>query len=697
MLSETGSRAIVGSDTQTHPIERHRDAFASAWRERVRAISPTYRQMGQARLRERIQEGIDALITIDEPDSDASIRRFLGNLESIVDQERLTIEEVISGMLAGYDCMDQVIPAGERYSPLMVRSEMVLRTMTARFVQSAVGIVTQKLEVEATAQRESRARLLALQRIGAAVTSSLDLESTLETIVQEAAELMNGATARLRLADEVGEHLRLIASAGDIGDDLPGSVVPVETTLAGLCYRSGRPVISNDVAADPRSDLEVQQLPRTRSLLSVPLLSRGTSIGVLSITNLTDRPFVDADAEMLSLFADYAAVALENGRLFQQAQSQITEMEILNRVSAVVSASLNLSQVYRAIHSEIARIMVADAFLIFLRGPEGGFDLVYIVDLGQTFSPSHDVHLPPVYKQSMERGAPYTVEASRDPQFTGWERYGDMGRRVQSLLVAPLMRGSEAFGLITTQSYAPSSYRQRDADLLATVANVAAVAIENAKLYEQAHGLAVADERNRLAREIHDTIAQGLVGIILQLEALAGMIGEEPRMRRRVDRAIDLARVNLDEARRSVRDLRAAPLEHMSLAEAMHQLAAEHEEECDSEIVVIIPDAMPLLDKQVETALFRFVQESLTNCRKHALGVPVWIDVQIDECVTISVRDAGPGFDVEVWRSTAPQHHFGLHGMRERAERLGGAFKIESALGNGTILSMSVPVAAIPV
>lgn len=693
MVSDTGSRATVDSDS--HPIQRHREAFTAAWRDRVRELSPTYRSMGQARLRERIQEGIDALLASDDSEGEDTIRLFLSNLESIVDQERLTIDEVITGMLAGYDSMDDVIPAGERYSPPMVRSERILRKMTAHFVESAVGIVTQKLEIEATAQRESRARLLALQRIGAAVTSSLELESTLETIVQEAAELMNGATARLRLANEAGEHLRLIASAGDIGDDLPGSVVPVETTLAGLCYRSGRPVISNDVAGDPRSDTDLQQLSRTRSLLSVPLLSRGISIGVLSITNLTDRPFVDADAEMLSLFADHAAVAIENGRLFQQAQSQITEMEILNRVSAVVSASLNVSQVYRAIHAEIARIMVADAFLIFLRGPEGGFDLVYIVDLGQTYSPRHNVGMPVVYKQSMEKGVPYIIEASRDPGFAGWDRYGDMGRRVQSLLIAPLMRGTEAIGLVTTQSYAPSSYRQRDADLLATVANVAAVAIENAKLYEQAHGLAVADERNRLAREIHDTIAQGLVGIILQLEALAGMIGDEPRMRRRVDRAIELARVNLDEARRSVRDLRAAPLEHMSLAEAVRQLAIEHEDECESEITVNIPDAMPLLDKQVETALFRFVQESLTNCRKHALGVAVWVSVEIDECVTISVRDAGPGFDVDVWRSTAPLHHFGLHGMRERAERLGGALRIESAIGDGTTLSMSVPVTAV--
>jgi signal transduction histidine kinase len=677
---------------ETHPIIVHRAEIARIWRDVAHGVSPKYRHMSQARLRERIGQGIDALIEAAPDGRGPAADLFVTTLESNVESARLNVEEIIRGLLGAFDVFDRVLSPEERYCPAMIASERALRAILARFSDSAISIVTQQLEVEARAQRESKARLLALQRIGAAVTSSLELDSTLETIVQEAAALMNGATARLRLADESGKHLILQTSAGSTNADVPGVSLPVESTLAGLCYRSGRPVISNDVASDPRANLSVQEVTQTQSLLSVPLLVRGAAIGVLSITNLSDRPFEDADAEMMSLFADHAAVAIENGRLFQQAQSQITEMEIINRVSAVVSASLDLGAVFRAIHREIARIMVADAFLIMLRNERGGFDLSYVVDLGQEYAAKHDVQMPAAYLTAMEEQAPRLIEARNEPDFMEWERYGDMRQRVQSIVVAPLMRGPEAIGIVTAQSYAPDSYRQRDADLLSIVANVAAIAIENARLYEQAHGLAVAEERNRLAREIHDTIAQGLVGIVLQLEAVSASLPADSPLHRRIDRAIALARANLDEARRSVRDLRAAPLEHMSLSEALQQLAEQHELDTEATVYLGVPDTMPLLDTNVETAIFRFVQESLTNCRKHARNCSVWVDVRLDEHIHVSVRDNGPGFDVEAWRREAPLHRFGLHGMRERAERLGGSLVIESAPGQGTQLTISMPL-----
>jgi signal transduction histidine kinase len=675
-----------------HPIVRHRSDIARVWREVAHSVSPKYRQMSQARLRERIEQGIDALVESAPDGRGPAADLFVTTLESNVEAARLNVEEIIRGMLGVFDVFDRVLPADDRYGPEMVAAERSLRAMIARFADSAISIVTQQLEVEARAQRESRARLLALQRIGAAVTSSLELDSTLETIVQEAAALMDGATARLRLADESGKNLILQTSAGVTNGDVPGVALPVESTLAGLCYRSGRPVISNDVASDPRANISVQELTQTRSLLSVPLLVRGAAIGVLSITNLSDRPFEDADAEMMSLFADHAAVAIENGRLFQQAQSQITEMEIINRVSAVVSASLDLRAVFRAIHHEITRIMVADAFLIMLRSASGGFDLSYVVDLGQEYAAKHDVIVPDAYRQVMEQQTSLIIESRDQPDFMSWERYGDMQHRVQSIVVAPLVRGADSIGIISAQSYAPDAYRPRDADLLSIVANVAGIAIENARLYEQAHGAAVAEERNRLAREIHDTIAQGLVGIVLQLEAVSASLPADSPLHRRIDRAIALARSNLDEARRSVRDLRAAPLEHMSLTEALHQLADQHRLDSESDVHVAVPDTMPLLDTNIETAIFRFVQESLTNCRKHARNCSVWVEVCVTDAVSVSVRDDGPGFDVEAWRREAPLHRFGLHGMRERAERLGGVLEIASSPGAGTYLTIRMPI-----
>jgi signal transduction histidine kinase len=502
------------------------------------------------------------------------------------------------------------------------------------------------------------------------------------------------APSRLRLADDAGQSLHLIASAGEPEDVVPGAVVPIESTLAGLCYRSGRPVISNDIAADPRHDPDVLRSAQAQSLLSVPLLARASPIGVLTITSRSERVFDDEDAEILSLFADHAATAIENGRLFQQAQSQITELEILNRVSAVVSASLELDTVYGAIHQEIARIMVADAFLIIIRNSEGGFDLAYIVDEGVRYAGRHDIELPKAYVEVLDRREPIIIETNEQPDFGTWERYGDMTRRVQSLVVAPLMRGGEAIGVMSAQSYSPKSYRQRDVDLFTTITNVASIAIENARLYDQAQDFAISEERNRLAREIHDTIAQGLVGIILQLEVLSVSIAEDSPMNRRVQRALDLARVNLDEARRSVRNLRASPLAQQSLGEAIQQLADEHRLDSGRTVVVNLPQAIPHLDADIETALFRLTQEALNNCRKHAQANTVWIDLAFGDEITLRIADDGVGFDVDEWRATKPTHRFGLHGMRERVERLGGRFDLQTRPGGGVVLTATVPFIA---
>lgn len=640
-------------------------------------------------LRERIDEAIDTLIEA-STGTQAAEQRFLSNLDWAIDQERIAFDDVLAGLMGGCDAFDRSLSPDIRYSPEMVDAERTLRKLVRRFAASAIDLITEKLEIEAASEARNRARLLALQRVGAAVTSSLDVESTLHTIVSEAATLMNGATARLRLADETGEHLRLIASSGDIDNEDSNPAVPVETTLAGLSYRSGRPVISNDVAADPRSDQYARSRQQTRSLLSVPLTVRGTATGVLTISNISDHAFEESDAEILGLFADHAAVAIENARLFEEAQAQITEMEIINRVSAVVSSSLNLNQIYRSIHHEIARIMIADAFLIILRSPEGRDDMVYIVDLGQTFSPRHNIKLPVEYLEAMNEGKPRILEASQVVDYDKWERYGDMSKRVQSMLIAPLMRGNDVIGCISAQSYAPNSYRRRDTELLWTVANVAAVAIENAMLFEQASDVAVSEERNRLAREIHDTIAQGLVGIILQLEAIGAQLESSP-LSARIDRTIALARANLDEARRSVRDLRAAPLEHLSLIEAIEQLAEQHMDEVDTRVVINSPIALPLLDDKVEAAIYRFVQECLTNCRKHARNAEVNISVVIDVMLNIEVRDNGPGFDLKTLKQDRTANRFGVLGMRERAERLGGHLEITSEIGSGTRLALSFP------
>ena len=209
----------------------------------------------------------------------------------------------------------------------------------------------------------------------------------------------------------------------------------------------------------------------------------------------------------------------------------------------------------------------------------------------------------------------------------------------------------------------------------------------HARLVERAREVGVADERRRLAGEIHDTLAQGLTGIVTQVQAAQRVWHDPDRARPHVDRALDLARDSLTEARRSVRSMHPGGLVGSRLPEALAALsrrwAADHGVPCSCDVT---GDAVPL-PPAAEVALFRAAQESLTNVARHASASRVGMTLSyLDDTVLLDVRDDGSGFTPDV---TAPA--FGLTAMRERLEGVGGALVVESSPGEGTAISARVP------
>ncbi|CCH30301.1 sensor histidine kinase [Actinosynnema sp. NPDC047251] len=219
------------------------------------------------------------------------------------------------------------------------------------------------------------------------------------------------------------------------------------------------------------------------------------------------------------------------------------------------------------------------------------------------------------------------------------------------------------------------------------VAEMAAMMEENAGLHAQlliqAREAGVLDERQRLAGEIHDTLAQGFTGIITQLQAV-----DEPS--RRVDTALRLARENLAEARRSVHALRPPALEDANLPDALVEVASGWTDQTGVPASVATTGAARPLHPEVEVALLRTAQEALSNVAKHASASRVGLTLSyMEDVVTLDVRDDGTGFDPG--RET---EGYGLVGMRQRVSRLAGALAVESEPGAGTAVSASVP--AIP-
>jgi two-component system NarL family sensor kinase len=204
-------------------------------------------------------------------------------------------------------------------------------------------------------------------------------------------------------------------------------------------------------------------------------------------------------------------------------------------------------------------------------------------------------------------------------------------------------------------------------------------------------GLARAEERARLAREIHDTLAQGLTAIALNIEGAMHRLETHPdQARERLEQALAMARENLEDARRSVLDLRgAAQLEGKPLAEALAGLARAFTS--DTGIPATVQSTnVDGLSLRVESELFRIAQEALTNVRKHARAHSVQIGLRKrGTSLTLSVRDDGRGFVVSEARHADGQ---GVVGMRERARVLGGHLTISSGPGKGTRVTARVPV-----
>ncbi|WP_063831924.1 sensor histidine kinase [Streptomyces bikiniensis] len=214
-----------------------------------------------------------------------------------------------------------------------------------------------------------------------------------------------------------------------------------------------------------------------------------------------------------------------------------------------------------------------------------------------------------------------------------------------------------------------------------------------AQLLLQAREAGVADERRRLAAEIHDTIAQGLTGVVTQLQA-ASAAPDRDRAEIHLRRAADLARHGLGEARRSVRNLGPVALEHDTLPDALRKTVEEWAERTGVDTRFTVTGTEAPLHDEVAATLLRIAQEALSNTARHsgAARAGITLSYMGDE-ITLDVRDDGRGFDPLARPERGDGGGFGLDGMRARAERLTGTVTVETAPGEGTAVSARVPLA----
>ena len=373
------------------------------------------------------------------------------------------------------------------------------------------------------------------------------------------------------------------------------------------------------------------------------------------------------------------------------------ELSVLNAVARELNRSIDLNETLRFTLARVADLLGLRTGWVWLSNEKTGeFYLAASRDLPPALADDPKrmngegyCYCLDTYKRGDLRGAANVnvVTCSRLSGLLG----GTEGLKYHASI--PLYtQGGKKLGIMNVTSPDWRSLSSDDLQLLYTVGDLLGIAVERARLSERSLRLGAAEERNRLAREIHDTLAQGLAATGLQLESADALLettdGPE-RVRSAVRQALSLNNATLEEARRSVLDLRAAPLEGRPLPEALKALVEDWR---DAEGIAAEFESLNAgrpLSSRVEVALYRICQEALANVARHARATRVSTRlVMTPEWARLTVEDDGQGFNA----GQSPKGHYGLVGMNERARMLGGTLDVRTGTGPGTRIEATVPL-----
>ena len=296
----------------------------------------------------------------------------------------------------------------------------------------------------------------------------------------------------------------------------------------------------------------------------------------------------------------------------------------------------------------------------------------------------------PIWQEIARTHQPIIVaDVANDPRLK--YRAQLLADNIRTLLYLPLLRDDQAIGMFSINSTERRRFRPEEIELGHALVGQMTLAIQLTRLAASGQQAAVLEERNRLAREIHDTLAQGFTGIVIQLEAAEDSLAETPDgAREHLNRARALARSSLAEARRSVHALRPLALDTDDLAQALARLVQEMTAGAPIQAQVHVYGPARRLSPAIESHLLRIGQEALTNALKYAEARQIRIALTFQpDTVELQVADDGRGFDPQA-PPPRPAGGFGLRGMRERVAQLGGEFSLVSRPGAGTEVRVRV-------
>ncbi len=546
-------------------------------------------------------------------------------------------------------------------------------------------------------------RLRELIDVGRSLVAELDPEVIFQQVLEVACDLTGARYAALGVLGEDRHELERFITRG-IGEETRHTIgnLPRGRGVLGLLIEQPRPLRLTEVSHHPRSYGFPPGHPPMTNFLGVPVMIRGHPWGNLYLTEKGSGDFDEADQQSAMILAEWAAIAVENARLYASVQSRGDEMEhavhrleATTEIARAVGGETNLDRILEIVVKRGRTLVEARSLLILLAAGE---HLVTASIAGEHERDTAKTRIPisgSVPGQVLEERTPRRVH---DLHPSLMARPGDHDPGVTALL-APLLYRGRALGVLVALDPLgrTTGFSDEDESVLLSFAASAATAVATAQSVAEDRTretiAATERERGRWARELHDESLQSLAGLrVLLSAARRSDQGELDELLLQGIEQIDTA---IAEMRRLIADLRPSTLDQLGLGAALEALGERTASSWGIEVKIKLDLNFEAgrsdnrLVGELEDTVYRLVQEALSNTVHHGEAKCVRVDVREDDkSVQIRVSDDGKGFDPNM-----RTEGFGLLGMRERAELAGGTLELRSTPGEGTTIVAAIPTA----
>jgi len=463
---------------------------------------------------------------------------------------------------------------------------------------------------------------------------------------------------------------------------LSKAIYPETDVLAYHVIANPVTLFSNQVQTDQRMTPSILTELRASAAVAVPVLSEEELIGLLLVVWRGNKvnDFTHAEIRLAEWFATAIALALENGRLYHKAQKRLSESKALHQVTLAILQKLELDEVLQIICDEAQRMTSSSGSAIALIESEDRLRVMYCA--GETPEKPGRVALG---QSNLGLAISRTEPLVINNVFQGREGESGQGAPV-SMLALPLRVQGNSIGILAV--FKAKVFEQDDVRLMRVFAGQAAVAVDHAQLTHQVHEMAILEERQRLSRELHDSVNQLLYGISLYTEAAMRQLeqGDSAAAQRHLGNIGESAQEALKEMRMLIFELRPSALSQMGLHDSLSQRLKAVEEQLGLQPSFKWRVNVPL-DRHIEEALYGITQEALNNVVRHAKAHSVTVHlVQSGQTLILKIEDDGIGFTPEQISANS----MGLKTMRERAESLNAQLNIDSLPERGTRITVEV-------